>query len=101
MLTKETFVCNRTCADCCQKTVVKLNKEDIKRIKKAGYDDFLEFDYHIKKPVLKHIEGNCVFLGKKDDKYYCKIYNIRPRICKLYPFVEKDKVEDCKPKTIS
>jgi len=76
---------------------VRLNKEDIKRIKKAGYDDFSEFDHHIKRLVLRHVDGDCVFLGKKDGEYYCKIYNIRPRICRLYPFVEKDEVERCEP----
>ncbi|MFA6073675.1 MAG: YkgJ family cysteine cluster protein [Candidatus Woesearchaeota archaeon] len=28
-------------------------------------------------------EGRCIFL---DDKNKCKIYNIRPNICKMYPF---------------
>ena len=39
MLTGKTFKCDRTCADCCKYLTVKLDNNDIKRIKKAGYDE--------------------------------------------------------------
>lgn len=99
MLTPETFKCDRTCADCCKYLTVKLYKKDIEAIKRAGYDKdfFMEFDRHIRNPVLKVKDENCVFLSKKKGKYYCRIYNIRPKVCKLYPFVNSNKVESCKP----
>lgn len=101
MLTKNSFKCKR-CAECCKYTIVKLFKEDIERIKKAGYkeDFFVRYDSHIKSPVLRNEKGSCVFLEKKKGKYQCKIYDIRPRVCRLYPFVESDEVEDCKPQLL-
>jgi len=99
MLTTENFKCNRRCADCCKYLTIKLYKKDSKEIKRAGYNEdfFMEFDTHIKSPVLRLKDGKCVFLGKKENKYYCKIYKIRPKVCRLYPFVNKSKIESCKP----
>ena len=96
MLTPENFKCDRKCADCCKYLTVKLYKKDIEAIKKAGHDDFFEYDSHIKSNVLKNQE-QCLFLGHKDGKYYCKIYKIRPKVCRKYPFVNSDKIESCKP----
>jgi len=99
MITKENFVCDRTCGECCKYMPVKVVKRDIAAIKKEGYDerDFLDYDYHIKNHVLKMNGDGCVFLGKKDGKYYCKIYPNRPKVCRKYPFVDKDEIESCKP----
>ena len=101
MLTPSTFLCKR-CADCCRYLTVKLSKKDIEAIKDKSYkeDFFIKFDRYIKSPVLKNKDEGCVFLGKKEGKYYCKIYNIRPKVCRKYPFVESDKVESCKPKLL-
>src|SRR3989338_6250988 len=100
MLNKSTFRCD-SCAQCCKAFDVKLFKEDIRRIKKAGYDEdfFMEPDGISRKPndyVLRKQNGQCVFLGKRSGKYYCKIYDIRPKICRKYPFFGKD-VESCRP----
>jgi len=102
MLTPETFVCNRKCADCCKITIVRLYKEDIKRIRKGGYPEsfFLDFDNHINKPVLRNVKNACVFLGKKKRRYYCKIYEGRPKVCRLYPFAVRKSIESCKPRTM-
>ncbi len=98
MLTPSNFECNRKCADCCKYLTVKLSKKDISAIKREGYDEkfFMEFDNHIRSPVLK-IKGKCVFLGKKKDKYYCKIYELRPKVCRQYPFLNSNEIERCKP----
>ena len=103
MLTPESFVCDRTCADCCKITIVRLNNEDIKKIRKAGYPDshFLDFDKHINKPVLRNTNNKCVFLRKKEKRYSCEIYKIRPRVCEQYPFTTKKDIESCKPRTMS
>ncbi len=99
MLTAETFKCDRKCADCCKYLTVKLSNKDIMVIKEGGYgeEDFLEYDGHIDSAVLKVNDAGCVFLTKKGDKYYCKIYKIRPCVCKQYPFVSSNKIESCKP----
>jgi Fe-S-cluster containining protein len=99
MLTPETFKCDRTCADCCKYLTVKLDKKDINKIKKAGYDQdfFLKFDNFIESPVLKLTDKGCIFLIKKDSYYYCKIYDIRPKVCRDYPFINSNIVESCKP----
>ena len=103
MLTPESFECDRKCADCCKITIVRLNKEDIKRVRKAGYPDsyFLDFDRHINTPVLRNTENKCVFLRKKTGKYSCEIYKIRPKVCEQYPFTTKKEIESCKPRTMS
>jgi len=98
MITKETFNCVR-CADCCKHLTVKLSKKDIRPIKKAGYREefFVEYDTHIRSPVLKLTDKGCIFLAKVKGMYSCLIYEIRPLVCKQYPFVNSDKVESCKP----
>jgi Fe-S-cluster containining protein len=98
MITPQNFKCRR-CADCCKYLTIKLSKRDIKEIKRAGYKEefFMEFDTHIKSPVLKLQNYRCVFLGKKKGKYYCKIYESRPKVCRQYPFVNSSELESCKP----
>ena len=96
MITPENFKCDRKCADCCKYLTVKLLKREIKAIEREGYEDFYEWDNHIGSNVVRMDDG-CFFLGKKDGKYYCKIYRIRPSVCRKYPFVNKDNIESCKP----
>ncbi|MFH2028005.1 MAG: YkgJ family cysteine cluster protein, partial [Nanoarchaeota archaeon] len=88
---------DRKCADCCKDLTVKLYKKDILAIEKRGYSDFYEYDSHIKSPVIKMTDDGCPFLGNKDGKYYCKIYNIRPKVCRAYPFVGVNEIKSCRP----
>ena len=100
-LTPKSFKCNR-CGECC-KIVVKLNEKEIKAINNSGYKDFLTKDPIKGKNIdcLKRINGNCVFLKKKGNKYSCEIYDIRPKTCRLYPFIDKNiKISSCKPKEV-
>lgn len=102
-LNPKTFTCNQ-CGECCE-IVVILTKKEIKAIKNLGYkeDYFLIIDpiKGIKKNCLKRTNGNCVFLIKKGDKHYCKIYKIRPKTCRLYPFLNKNiKISSCKPRDV-
>jgi len=97
MITKEEFVCDRTCAECCKYLTVKLNKKEIETIKEAGHSNFYIYDKEINSNVMKWTDDGCLFLGKKEGEYYCKIYSIRPEVCRKYPFVEKDSIESCKP----
>lgn len=93
MLTPSSFQCKR-CADCCKYLTVKLSERDISAIKKKGYEDFKVYDDYIKSFVLKRTGKCCVFLDRNKN---CRIYSIRPKVCKDYPFVESDEVESCRP----
>ena len=87
------FECKR-CGYCCTLRV-KLGLFDILRIMKAGYKkrDFLEKDLAGKK-VIKKIKGDCYFLERKGKKTKCRIYDYRPRICRIYPFLNKN-IKSC------
>ena len=95
------FKCNRYCGKCCINLAVKVNAKDIKKIKKLGFEhaDFLENDLiNPKEFILKKKEnGHCVFLKKKENMFYCSIYEFRPKICKKYPFFDKKPIESCFP----
>ena len=96
-MTPLNFKCDRKCGECCIYARARVTKKDVERIRKAGHEDFYEWDAHIKSNVLKHNEQGCVFLRKKNGEYSCSIYPVRPKVCQMYPFVEKDEVEDCRP----
>jgi Fe-S-cluster containining protein len=90
------FVCNR-CGRCCgdiEYTIrhVLLLKSDADRISKetslevnefadevVGFEPYI---YEMKKPEV----GKCIFL--KDNR--CSIYELRPLICRFYPFELKN-----------
>lgn len=75
------FECRR-CGFCCQLDV-KVNEQDIKRIKRTGRRNFT-----VKKEgetFLRHKDNSCIFF--KDG--LCSIYPIRPNVCAQFPF-EKD-----------
>ena len=75
------FECEK-CGYCCTATNVHLFKQDIERIQNKGHRDFYEpsqSGYRIKGSKTK----KCIFLGE-DNR--CKIYEIRPFVCREYPF---------------
>lgn len=104
MLTKNNFTCER-CGECCKVYTVVLNDEDIHRIRKLGYSlDFFaqqDLDPENRKLqyVLKREDGKCIFLLFKNNEIYCKIYENRPEICKIYPFFHEE-IVSCKPKEL-
>ena len=67
------------CGNCCR-LLVELEESDIKRIKDAGYKDFL-----VKDKYLKRINRYCIFLKKEGNIYTCQINNIKPEICNSFP----------------
>jgi Fe-S-cluster containining protein len=75
---RKPFKCLR-CGDCC-KLKVKINKDDEKRLKKNGYNNFLD-----EKRFLKKINGNCIFIGMKNGFAFCQIDKIKPEICRNFP----------------
>lgn len=103
MLNPDTFRCER-CGKCCEMSIVRISKEDIKRIKREGYDEnyFIKRDIMspgLNKFVIKKIGNKCIFLKKKNGKYFCEIYKVRPLTCQRYPFFKKD-VKSCKPEHV-
>ena len=45
--------------------------------------------------AIKMIKGRCIFLNKENR---CRIYLCRPTLCKLYPVIDIDKVDERCPK---
>jgi len=81
----KSFKCKR-CGACCYPP--KLYSADIRRIKKAGYEeeDFVYTDELSNKYLKDKGKNNkCRFLKKKGKLYECKIYPYRPKICREYP----------------
>jgi Fe-S-cluster containining protein len=58
---------------------------DVDRIEQAGYrrEEFCEVDR-----LKSKEDGSCVFLSFDAEKnvYECSIYEVRPALCRLYPF---------------
>ena len=82
MLARRKFKCLR-CGKCCR-YIVRLSKEDIKRIEKAGYRDFLD-----KNNKLKRVNGYCIFLSLNKGITSCKLENsAKPKICRIFPTIK-------------
>lgn len=80
ILGKRKFKCLR-CGKC-RKLRVVLPNEDIEKIKKAGYKDFLIGNSR----VLKKVNGNCIFIKTKNGITSCTLENkAKPALCKRYP----------------
>ncbi len=60
---------------------------DIERIVSRGYklEEFAVYDEEAKIYRLRNIDGHCYFLDPSTG--LCKIYDIRPTGCRLYPVV--------------
>ncbi|MGQ9721362.1 MAG: YkgJ family cysteine cluster protein [Candidatus Jordarchaeum sp.] len=86
------FQCQR-CSRCCKHTEerrrkILLSDLDISRIEKnVGLkgDDFAEpcQESYPFRFLMKMVDGKCVFL---DEDKSCKIYELRPLICRCFPF---------------
>jgi Fe-S-cluster containining protein len=74
------------CGTCCLETEMLLSTKDIERLKKKGYS--IEFFSRLDEEgyiVLRNQNGHCVFFDVKMRK--CKVYDIRPIGCRLYPII--------------
>ncbi len=87
-------ICIEKChARCCHETEMTLTKNDIHRLELTGYskDKFIrQVDGFV---LLNNENGHCVFLDPKTSR--CKVYEIRPLGCRLYPLIlslEENKV---------
>ena len=102
MWTKKNFKCDRYCGKCCKELVVRVSKREINKIRKLGYEDFVEVDYvDPSKFVLKKNKKGCVFLKKnKKGRYSCGIHKNRPKICQKYPFFDTKPIKSCYPEDL-
>ena len=92
------FKCKRCATFCCKLGGPNLNEKDVQRIKEAGYvmDNFLEpitkkesnSVLKMESRLGKRDDGSCIFLRCNDKVkiYECSIYDIRPAVCRIYPF---------------
>jgi len=100
--------CSKCNAQCCSKYSVCLNGYDVARLVKAtDNSDWIDIIYaEDTEPEIAHSfslyrngkrenfilclmmkdDGNCIFLG---ENYFCKVYESRPMICRIYPFNQK------------
>jgi len=98
-LNPKTFKCTK-CGECCR-PIVKVSTKDISRIEKSGAQDFIVQDpIGGKAKTLKQVNGICMFLKRKNEEFYCSIYDHRPKVCREYPFVKDNlKLTDCVPES--
>lgn len=90
----------RQCGVCCKKyKKILLEADEVDRMKKLGanvgcmvrlddlrthnINDIAREEREKQKIYMIHPDDKgCIFLEKRNDKYYCKIYHYRPRSCR-------------------
>ena len=83
--------CDR-CGKCCEFTYVSLDQRDLRRISRFLKMDVYDFaDKYLKKDThFPYFDCPCPFFERKEGKGgckgSCKIYYVRPEVCKLFPF---------------
>jgi len=81
------FRCKRCATFCCKLGGPKLSVRDVERLEKAGYnkEEFLESG---RWGLKGKADGSCVFLQFNQERGFheCSIYDVRPILCRLYPF---------------
>lgn len=91
------FKCKRCAIYCCKLGGPCLTKEDIEQIESVGHKigEFVEDskrkygNHSLMTSAMKNRkDGSCIFLrtDEKRNAYECSIYEIRPILCRLFPF---------------
>lgn len=83
---QSTFMRCLRCGTCCKETEMLLSTEDIERLERKGYSKnfFVRFDSE-SYARLQNRQGRCIFYDA--EKHLCKIYEVRPLGCRLYPVI--------------
>ena len=99
------FPCDSCDTNCCKEYVIFVNAHDIYRLStglKIAPENFLEiygakdFDLGINVKeglldlALKQKDEKCMFLEESKDIFRCTVNDIKPSVCKSYPFQMKD-----------
>lgn len=77
----------KKCGWCCKNQSAMLTIEDVKRLMvhfKCNYEELSE-RYLDKRMKIPYLKSPCPFL---DDENKCNIYRVRPKVCKIYPFID-------------
>lgn len=82
-LRKDAFVCS-TCGNCCRLRFIELTLKNVERIQAKGHKNF--YDEIKNEFVMKRNNGKCIFLNQDNS---CSIYEIRPEVCRDFPFFKK------------
>ena len=100
-----TLPCDTCDTNCCKEYLIFVNAHDIYRLSAGlGLDpmSFLEihgakdFDLGINADeglldlALKQNDGGCIFLEESKDIFRCTVNDIKPSVCKSYPFQMKN-----------
>ena len=82
------FCFENKCIKCCLETRMPLSNKDIEHIKKLGFKTKTFITSRNGWLQLKNKNGKCIF----HNGIFCRIYENRPKGCKLYPIIyDKDK----------
>lgn len=91
------FKCKRCAVYCCKLGGPSLTKKDIEQLESIGCDiseciepskrQYATFPF-TSSVIKNQKDGSCIFLRKhkENEVYECAIYDIRPALCRLYPF---------------
>jgi len=83
------------CLDCCRGRHVYLTLKDIERVAKKGHDpqDFVTFSVEGSKVrfvlSVREWDLGCIFHDPETGR--CMIHDVRPLICRIYPFMVSQK----------
>ncbi len=81
------FRCQRCGVLCCRLGGPQLLSKDVERLEEAGFrrEQFLNDLQHALK---SRRDGSCIFLSTDTEQglFKCSVYNVRPTLCRLYPF---------------
>lgn len=91
------FKCRRCAIYCCKLGSPNLIESDVKQIDSAGYNisKFIEPAKRqygnfplMRNRIKSKKDGSCIFLrtDRKTNALECSIYDVRPILCRLYPF---------------
>ena len=77
-----------SCGLCCYSYDITLEKKEYKRFNKIFGNGIFNYNkFPIKYFLKRKINGNCIFLNTSEAKSKCKIHQIKPIICKNFPFL--------------
>ncbi|MFW9998718.1 MAG: YkgJ family cysteine cluster protein [Candidatus Hodarchaeota archaeon] len=77
-----------SCGLCCRSYDISLEKNEYEKIYILFGSEIFNYNkYPIKYFLKRTISGNCIFQETSDGKSKCKIHQIKPIICKIFPFL--------------
>jgi Fe-S-cluster containining protein len=85
------FIC-QNCGVCCKLQPPDVDQKEQQRISEWGFRDFCEADENGIYWINRKADGSCIFLTQNNQ---CRIYEVRPAVCKLEPFTIADFNHDC------